>query len=190
MPVLYPRTCDSCASVYQHDSSFAKHRTDGRCAKRALALQNPQTANVINNTTINHMNTNNDEETKALQEQVMKLQLQVEAFQARENNVKLPLLDAEDEYIYVIQERIAMELLIPVYKPGVTGEIHKRTGSYAKGSKLLFCRVFKDARSKERALHLHLKTRFKARPDFGFEHVEGDVNDIMNEITAFFSAAT
>lgn len=188
MPIQYPRTCAVCGGTYTARSNYSRHLRQGYCERKQKnepVVNNVQGQNVTIN---NNINNNNDVEVKGLQEQNKQLQLQIEALQARANNVKLPLLDVEDEYIYVIQERIAMELLIPVYKVGVTAEIHRRSGQYAKGSKLIFCRIFTNARGREKALHTHLQTKYKSRSDFGSEYIEGEIKSIMNEIQSFFES--
>lgn len=164
------------------------HRVSPNIKQREHAP--PQT--IVNNIKTQNITNNNapiqqtiNDEVKALQVKIEQLELQNSAYKSLLNNELLPLLGAEDEYIYVLQERIAMELLIPVYKVGITGDIHKRSGQYAKGSKLLFCRVIKCARTKETSLHAHLRMAFKARPDFGREYIEGDINLILNKVLTF-----
>lgn len=184
MPVFYPRTCDNCGAIYKHDSSFARHRTDGRCKRKQEPPQqitNIATQNITNHTVSQH--------ERSLQERIQRLETQTqhqqEAFQALLNNVPLPLLGADDQYIYVLQERHTMELLIPVYKAGVTDSIHRRVSDYARGSKLLFCRVYKNGRKREASLHQHLRTKFKQRTDFGTEYIEGNINEIIDQVIDF-----
>lgn len=184
MPIQYPRTCTACGGTYSVGTNYYRHLRKGHCERKQAT---PPVVNNVSNVTINNHLIKSDAEIKTLQEQNKQLQLQVEAFKAQANNVKLPLVDEVDEYIYVIQERIAMELLIPVYKVGVTAEIHRRSGQYAKGSRLIFCRVFRNARDREKALHKHLQSKFKPRSDFGSEYIEGCIDDIMDEIQLYFN---
>ena len=193
MPVTYPRTCTDCQTEYKHAPSFSKHKAKGTCHRK----QTPKHIQTINNITTQNITNNNapviNDETLQLQQEIIQLRnqnaQQQEAYNALLNNNVLPLLGKDDDYIYVLQERHAMEMRLPVYKVGATSEIHRRSAEYAKGSKLLFCRIYKGGKRREAALHQHLRTKYKQRTDFGTEFVEGDGNKIIDDVISFMGIA-
>lgn len=203
MPIKYPRTCNNCQAEYKHQPGFHRHITNGTCQRKQAPQSFGQShcgqepIQTINNITTQNITNNNapvnDNETLQLQEKIKQLEIQSaqqqEAYQALLNNDVLPLLGKDDDYIYVLQERHAMDMRLPVYKVGVTSEIHRRTGQYARGSKLLFCRVYQGGKKREAALHQHLRSLYKQRTDFGTEFVEGDGNKIIDDVIKFMGDA-
>lgn len=195
MVIQYPRTCDACGTIYSLKQNYSRHLREGRCQRKQAPqsfgqslcgqhITNIETQNITNHNAVPVVSQNE----RLLQERIKELEIQSQhqqkAFQALLNNDPLPLLGADDQYIYVLQKRHAMELLSvgPVYRVGVTDTIHQRVSEYPRGSKLLFCRVYKNGRKREASLHQHLRTKFKQRADFG---IEGNINEIIDQIIDF-----
>lgn len=193
MPVTYPRTCTDCQTEYKHAPSFSKHKAKGTCRRKQAPKHIQTITNHIGTQNITNNNAPVNDNERLLQQEIIQLRnqnaQQQEAYQALLNNDVLPLLGKDDDYIYVLQERHAMEMRLPVYKVGATSEIHRRTSEYAKGLKLLFCRIYQGGKKREAALHQHLRSLYKQRTDFGTEFVEGDGNKIIDDVIKFMGDA-
>lgn len=184
--IFYPRSCPTCEGVYLSASTYSRHLSGGVCQRRQAPIQNQTITNHIGTQNITNNNAPVNDNERLLQDRIQQLE---QAYQALLNNDVLPLLGKDDDYIYVLQERHAMEMRLPVYKVGATSEIHRRSADYAKGSKLLFCRIYKGGKRREAALHQHLRTKYKQRIDFGTEFVEGDGNKIIDDVISFMGIA-
>jgi hypothetical protein len=84
--------------------------------------------------------------------------------------------------IYIIWVREFLRLNEPIYKLGRTENIINRVMQYPKGSRLL-CSIYCDDEKKiETLLKRKFNIEFKARPDFGAEYFEGNINKMIEII--------
>ena len=86
-------------------------------------------------------------------------------------------------YVYLIHVREFLLTGQPVYKFGRTHDIFSRFKQYPNKSKLIFSSFSTDCVSHERVILMRLRRRFTNRKDFGSEYFEGDLNDILFEVT-------
>ena len=87
--------------------------------------------------------------------------------------------------IYVVWEREFFNKHEAVYKIGRTKNIVKRFSHYPKGSQLLCVALSDNYKQVENDLIHKFNIKFKARPDIGREYFEGDIYEIIDNISSY-----
>ncbi len=92
--------------------------------------------------------------------------------------------DESNQYIYLIREREFMRLNELTYKIGKTKlELNMLLIKYPPGSKIVaFIKVF-DCDQAEHKLIDSFKQKFEHKPEYGKKYFEGDLTNMLNEIT-------
>ena len=88
-------------------------------------------------------------------------------------------------FIYIIWVREFMQHNEPVFKIGMTTDLTKRMKQYPNGSKLYLAIYTDNAEEYERYLINKFKQDFKRRKDIGNEYFEGNVDEMMSQITSY-----
>jgi hypothetical protein len=94
-----------------------------------------------------------------------------------------------DGMIYLLKEREFIKSKESVYKVGRTACIDKRMKKYPKGSYLILCLVCKNTYEVEKLLLTTLNLKYLKRKDFGSEYFEGDVLEMMSDISSLVNNA-
>ncbi len=88
------------------------------------------------------------------------------------------------EYVYLIQDRTAVELKLNIYKIGMTKQENlNRFKTYPKGYKILLLIACNNSNNIENQIMYKFKLKYKQINNYGSEYFQGNYLDMVRDIT-------